>query len=1138
MLRSYTIYKREAVSILAHDFGHKLDVWTNRYICINFLRSHHINIILIIVFQGFSSVFSRQLFVSHHGGKDVVSCGLNLTFPCHSIRFAVTVSKISDEILIDAKGNPYEECSNTSDHSIELTKSLSFVGINGRAVIQCCPHCHLFKVKSSPHKHKVIFSNLVISKTDTVIQCSKTNVELVFKQCNFNTYNIGVSIKSSTQRTIQIIDSSFEESGDLAISAKCINLTAHFTNTSFYSSPVVLQGFKPRQNVSVPTNQVFIFNCVFDGQRKQLWQELLAIKISAVVVNVTVHSSTFSNHYVPKVGKKNLAVFLLHDNSFVHKKITTLISLNKLLVQNNYSPFSGIHLTHQLKNKSDKMHNFKVELLNSIFRNNSGALRVSMRTGLGNNIPLKANTSMKVTNVTFLNNFNGYAARTPIFLGRGRTQFTSCSFLDNTAGDDLYAAVIYSGTHSATIFENCYYENTRTDTNSISVYGIGDSWLWFKGKNTFNISALKTRQTIFLHMPSLGIILDGSFRILCPRGYAITTKRQCNMVKKYCPYFYSSCQQCPFKQYSLERGELYTNMSERIVHCRNCPRGGLCEEGQVTAKPNFWGYNNKGRVSFLQCPPNYCCDKGNCQSYDGCHGNRTGTLCGQCPEGMSEPLFTTKCKANNECTNIIFWPGVLCYLIVYLLFFLYHEEITSFISKGLSLKLSLFSELQQRNGGFLKIIFYYYQIVHLFRNSVVSQKNNQIFGKLEKVISRAFNLIVINVPSFDCPFQNLRPVEKTVVLHSVGYFLLALIGFLYILTKVFKVVSRATRTNNSNQSRNLESLLPDNQAQGPKSPSLTVRMVSSFTDISLLMYSSSAELCLFLLHCVPVGDNLVLFIDGTIKCYQAYQYFLVGYVVFSILPFCVVPVLGSYLLRLGRISVLQFCIACIFPFPFCCFWMYLLLKNCSSGHNSVDNTNSNEETSSSSCNNTDQETSSETQHNSGQAMSSTEAILEILLGPFRTHEPVFCLPASRLPWEGFLIFRRLVLIIVLTFVFDSRLKMIVALIICVVILIAHMYVKPFTSALENLMETLSLGTLVVFSALTLVKALYQGEDFSSSAQSSTLLKSFDLVQDILSIIPLTIIIFFVTLSLLIRLIFVVKLCIRALLGFLGRLCTR
>ena len=110
--------------------------------------------------------------------------------------------------------------------------------------------------------------------------------------------------------------------------------------------------------------------------------------------------------------------------------------------------------------------------------------------------------------------------------------------------------------------------------------------------------------------------------------------------------------------------------------------------------------------------------------------------------------------------------------------------------------------------------------------------------------------------------------------------------------------------------------------------------------------------------------------------------------------------------------------------------------------------------------------------NGGKATSSRAAIIRILLGPFRAHEPVFCFPASRLPWEGFLIFRRLVLIIVLTFVHDNRPKMMIALIIYVAILISHMYVKPFISSRENFIETLSLGTLVVFNALTLVKALY------------------------------------------------------------------
>ena len=154
------------------------------------------------------------------------------------------------------------------------------------------------------------------------------------------------------------------------------------------------------------------------------------------------------------------------------------------------------------------------------------------------------------------------------------------------------------------------------------------------------------------------------------------------------------------------------------------------------------------------------------------------------------------------------------------------------------------------------------------------------------------------------------------------------------------------------------------------------------------MYSSSTQLCLSLLDCVRVGDKQVLFIDGNVKCYQTFQLFLVAYVVLSILPFCLVPVLGSYLLKLDRISTSQFCIACIFPLPFCCYWAYLLLKDSPLRYNTVE-----------------QDGDVTTQQRSTDGISSGTAILSILLGPFRRHDAVFRFSASFLPWEGLLIFR-------------------------------------------------------------------------------------------------------------------------------------
>jgi hypothetical protein len=223
--------------------------------------------------------------------------------------------------------------------------------------------------------------------------------------------------------------------------------------------------------------------------------------------------------------------------------------------------------------------------------------------------------------------------------------------------------------------------------------------------------------------------------------------------------------------------------------------------------------------------------------------------------------------------------------------------------------------------------------------------------------------------------------------------------------------------------------------------SVSQRIASAFTYISLLMYASSTQLCLSLLHCVPVGDNQVLFLDGNIKCYQTFQYFLLGYMISSILPFCLVPVLGSYLLKFDRIGVKQFCAACMFPLPFGCYWFYLLLKDCRCGNQGSYNTieqnddairseQDNDETqrldseeitfTSSTDRNETTSTRREsavcTDSNEATSTRSESAVLKVLLGPFRLHQAFMCFPSSHIPWEGFLIFRRLVLIIVLTFV--------------------------------------------------------------------------------------------------------------------------
>ena len=557
----------------------------------------------------------------------------NSTFPCRSIRFAVSISSANDEIYIDyAHGKPYKECENISlsSSSIELNKSISFFGINGgKAVIECKDDCDLFKIKSSRlRKTRVIFVNLFFTRSQVVVRCSKTNFELAFKHCIIKDVNSAINVKGSTNCSIQLFNSSFEGN---RISIKCINLTAHFVSTSFFANPVIIRSITANQYKRFQTVAVYIFNCTFDGKRKQFTSGLLQIKPDASILNITVCLSTFSNHQLISSNVDMNPTFSIFDNGFNRPKAAS-ITLSKLLVENNNNKQPAIELT--LKREIP----YEVQLLDSVFRNNTGALKLYLKYPA----PNRSRTYYKapitlLSNITFLQNFKlKQQEYGTINLLKGRFRLESCRFIDNTAGNNENSALVIIADLVEVTFLNCYYENSQTDTKAITVYSNPNSRVYFRGNNTFNLNALKTEQAIFIHMPpfvldSFRVYLIGyrSLGIFCPRGYDLNGEIQCkgssNTIE--CSYLYYSCQQCPRKTYSLNRGELRNNTIEK-VQCLKCPRGGQCENGQITAKPDFWGYKDKGKVSFLACPPGYCCDKESCASYDGCNGNRSGILCG------------------------------------------------------------------------------------------------------------------------------------------------------------------------------------------------------------------------------------------------------------------------------------------------------------------------------------------------------------------------------------------------------------------------------------------------------------------------------------------------------------------------------
>ena len=760
------------------------------------------------------------------------------------------------------------------------------------------------------------------------------------------------------------------------------------------------------------------------------------------------------------------------------------------------------------------------KILNCVFHNNTNCgvaingspLTVAPFEPI--NVLLENNTLTKNYNIEDPKRlFHNISTVSTITLVSGIFAIKSCRFLDNSHLSSTTASVVEIRGGVSISVEDCYFENSQVRGQSAQIYSSPRAEVKFLGRNHFNIKMLKFDQFIVNNMAVLPYTVvttvSDSFIVQCPQGFKLLTENITKEVLKHSVKFISfsvSCERCPRKTYSVERGAI-TNRTVTQINCYNCPRGGQCEDGILKAKPNFWGYVNQKQVSFLSCPSRYCCSKDECTTYNSCYGNRTGHLCGRCPKGMSEPLFSTKCKQNQECSSFTFWVGVSVLLLLSFLFFLYQSEITAFLLTGLfflkPLRFRSVSQLKVSNeyftlspvgrnestgSGFLKIIFYYYQVIHIFKSTGEWSDKQNLLVSLQDHFTKAFNFIIGNFYfiHFDCPLQNVTPIKKTVLLHSMGFFLIGITFLTFLLIQFYKLLRRhKTAFINNEDLSQITSASPDR----PKSKSiqnLSIRLLSAFTHISLLVYSSSARLVFTLLQCVPFGDHQILFIDGTVACHHTFQYFLIAYVVLSTLPYFLVPVLGSYVLLMGLISVFQFCLGCLFPLPFSCYWLYLLLRK---SRPQIEG-----------------DADLITEEGDTADILSRKAVLNSLSGPFRRHRRFMCFCSSHLPWEGVLIFRRLIIVIAFTFIYDIRIRMMVILTMCVLILVSHLYIEPFEAAIDNFLETLSLSILTILCGFTLVKAFYHGEDYSSYSSSSSLIHKFNITESILILAPITIVI--------------------------------
>lgn len=637
------------------------------------------------------------------------------------------------------------------------------------------------------------------------------------------------------------------------------------------------------------------------------------------------------------------------------------------------------------------------------------------------------------------------------------------------------------------------------------------------------------------------------------------------------------CESCPRNKYSLDHGYLnYTlkfnnfayftlliNGSEpkeqysgsyihHEIECMDCPYGGHCVQG-ITAIANFWGYKAGAVAKFQHCPKGYCCSTPRCSSMNACAPRRQGRLCGRCEAGYAEALFSPDCVSNETCGPFWLLPFAISVGLLYTLFLLFQVDLKQFLFSepiycgGISQKIRktykntyikstihLNVPLQEAadtkfidssgkeadeneqnkstptharnscNGigtsarksktsteehiddrqdrtntgsGFLIILFYYFQDALLLQVSTVYVRAESKSQKLLKNILSGlfkFQLDVFELIEEVCAMPDMTAAPKMMTKALIVPYVIFLFVAMYIVYRWLKLLRGKTipcpETAQMLHSR-----------AGRKS--FSTRLSSGFILALLFTFQKMGTTTFVLLNCVPVEGESVLFIDGSVTCYQYWQYGVLAYAITCVTPFFLILTFGPGLLEQGYISLGEFFVGCICPLPALFVW---LIKRLWRRH------------------------LAETSAIRRKRSDDVTAVLNILQGPFKDYRWGVC-------WSGVLIGRRLVLILLYTFVNDTLIRSLCMLLTCFFILLHHVHVQPYKNIQGNIAGTTSAAVLVTLGSINLVRAGFEAAEYTPTGPNASLMKIFDEIENTMMLWFPTGVMSFIVLLLLFRL---------------------
>ena len=927
---------------------------------------------------------------------------------------------------------------------LNLNISLSFIGRNGPAYL-FCPGGIFFVGKYT----EVTFQDLNFYSTAmSFYYGSATILRSVF------TNTSGAEIKrSSADATDGILK--FHSVANLTISDSFFKGNAKIWFNRGYFVSLTNSHFHYNAGMAatiLPSNQatVIVNNCTFINN----WGGLEVSQIKRTSIYVT-NSLFFQN-------SRRCSLTLELDSSS-----TALIE--NITVEKNTIPSANQRKASVAYISLSAGGNNKVQIHNSSFKHNTnvkdgvGAIIIDNDPDLMTSRGCKTdiyNTSVDAypvysykNRIIFRNSVfeqNSGQSSGAVLVFNGLAIFRNCSFVDNFAFYRAGHMTIGAGSGAAEIY-NCTFRQAKR-------FPYSDKYPSFLYSSSSGPLVVKDTLMDFIPLsnPLLveivnggNVAIDNSSSMLCPAGsrlwfdnysHGISTTFPSEFVNKSCALYvkvYSIyCEPCPVWFYSLQRGQANGTRVKADFKCLPCPYGGNCSENIVNLD-HFWGSmvkQNPPTLEFFDCPLDYCQTPEDPVSsiYNGCHGHRSGVLCGACAEGYSETLFSTSCRRNEDCNDVWLWPAVIIYSLAVAIFFVTKPPIVPFLvehifwfrkSKSEEDKSSEKSshQTQQDNSnstcetGYLDVIFYFYQAVGLLVTSTTGQTIQAHF--FVPFLTGIFNFRFHSSSSgLGCPFPGISVATKelfaTCEVFSVVFCVFLIYGARQVWAKV-----RSTQQ-----------------------PSLAPHL-SAATEVVLLGYASLATSAfkLLTLKRVSPGKEIHLFFDGNIVFVTWWQYILLGCVIIYVIPFVALLFWGASWLNEKRITAREFLIACAVPLPFLLYWAFWRNKH--------------------TCLYRERQQQTEER----------VAVMEVLYGPFRLPDAE---QKGALHWASVLIGRRLILVILFAFINMASLRLLLSTVACVLIAVHHILCNPYKNNTVNRLETVSLLIIVIFGLFNTVHATF------------------------------------------------------------------